>query len=97
MKLHPALRVHKAEEIDDDRAVKIFSAAWLCKDLMLKESFLLEDRIKHIKSTNEKISIRELNKLNKELYTINKEIEDIQSRLDACDIYFSNIEQETIH
>ena len=65
---------------------------------MLKESALLEEKIKEIKTTNNRsISVREYNKLNKKLFTINKEIEDIQSRLDACDIYFSNIEQDTIH
>lgn len=98
MGLHPAFRYSREEEISDEKAILFYSAAMLYKDIMLKESFLLEDRIKEIKTTNEKsISVREYNKLNKELFNINKEIEDIQSRLDACDIYFSNIEQETIH
>lgn len=98
MGLHPAFRYNKDEEISDERAIRFYSAALLYKDMMLKESVLLEDRIKEIKTTNNKsISVREYNKLNRELFTINKEIEDIQSRLDACDIYFSNIEQETIH
>lgn len=98
MPLHPAFRYSKEEEISDERAIRFYSAALLYKDMMLKESILLEDRIKEIKTTNNKsISVREYNKLNRELFNINKEIEDIQSRLDACDIYFSNIEQETIH
>ena len=98
MPLHPAFRYSKAEEINEERAIRFYSAALLCKDIMTKESVLLEDRIKEIKTTNNKsISVREYNKLNRELFNINKEIEDIQSRLEACDIYFSNIEQETIH
>lgn len=98
MSLHPAFKWYKDEEVSDEKAIRFYSAALLYKDIMLKESILLEERIKEIKSTNQKsISVREYNKLNKELFNINKEIEDIQSRLDACDIYFSNIEQDTIH
>lgn len=98
MPLHPAFKYSKDDEISDERAIRFYSAALLYKDMMLKESVLLEDRIKEIKTTNNKsISVREYNKLNKELFTINKDIEEINSRLEACDIYFSNIEQETIH
>jgi hypothetical protein len=96
--LHPAFKYHKEEEVSDERAIRFYSAALMYKGLMLKESALLEEKIKEIKTTNNRsISVREYNKLNKKLFTINKEIEDIQSRLDACDIYFSNIEQDTIH
>lgn len=98
MGLHPTFKYDKDKEINNERIIKIFSSSIVYKELMLKESILLENRIKEIKTTNVKsISVREYNKLNKELYTINKEIEDIQQRLNTCDAYFSNVEQETIH
>jgi len=97
LKLHPAFS-YSDGSISDAQAILIYSFCWGSKDLMQRESVLLENRIKEIKTTNVKsISVREYNKLNKELFTINKEIESIQSKLDACDIYFSNIEQETIN
>ena len=97
MKLHPAFGYYDGS-VKDAEAISIFSSCWGSKEIMRKESILLENRIKEIKTTNVKsISVREYNKLNKELFTINKEIESIQKKLDACDIYFSNIEQGTLN
>ena len=79
MGLHPAFKYIKDEEISDEKAIRFYSAALLYKDIMLKESILLEDRIKEIKTTNVKsISVREYNKLNKELFNINKETESVK-------------------
>ena len=98
MKLHPAFSYSDTEESLDQRAVQTFSFCWGSKDIMLRESILLEDRIKEIKTTNEKsISVREYNKLNKELFTLNREIEELDSKLDACDIYFSQVTVGTLH
>ena len=98
MGLHPAFSYSESEESLDRRAVQTFSSCWGSKVIMTRESILLENRIEEIKSGNkESISVREYNKLNKELFTINKEIEDIQSRLDACDIYFSQVTVGTLH
>lgn len=98
MKLHPAFSYSDSEDLLDFKAVQIFSSCWGAKALMLRESILLENKIKEIKTTNEKsISVREYNKLNKELFTLNKEIEELHSKLDACDIYFSQVTVGTIH
>ena len=61
-------------------------------NILQYESALIEDRIKDLKSGNNKISIREMNKLNRKLYTINKNIEEIVGRLEAFEIIFENID-----
>jgi len=98
MKLHPAFSYSEDDDLLDERAISIYSFCWGSVNLMKEESILLENRISEIKSGNkESISVREYNKLNKELFTINKEIESIQSKLNACDIYFSQVKVGTEH
>lgn len=98
MKLHPAFSYSEDDDLLDERAIQMYSSCWGSINLMEKESILLENKIKEIKTTNEKsISVKEYNKLNKELFIINKEIESIQSKLEACDVYFSQVKVGTKH
>lgn len=98
MGLHPTFKYDKDKEVNNERIIKIYSSSIIYKELMLKESILLENRIKEIKTTNVKsISVREYNKLNKELYTINKNIEEIEERILAFHIVFNNIDIGTSH
>lgn len=92
MKIHPAFNKRSDNDYDIDDAARYYSVGNMTADLLQKESSLLESRIKQIKSGNNKISIREMNNLNKELYTINKNIEDIQIRLEAFEVVFNNID-----
>ena len=63
---------------------------------MLPYTKKLNKKLKKFLSNN-KISIREMNKLNKELYTINKNIEEIEERILAFHIVFNNIDIGTSH
>jgi len=92
MKLHPAFDIKIRDDFDIKDAVTYFSVGSMTVDLLEDKSSLLEKRIKQIKSGNNKISIREMNILNKELYTINKNIEEIKEKIIAFDIVFNNID-----
>lgn len=92
MKIHPAFDKRSPDDFDLDDAARYYSVGNITADILRDRSSLLESRIKEIKSGNNKISIREMNNLNKELYTINKNIEDIQIRLEAFEVVFNNID-----
>lgn len=92
MKLHPAFDIKIRDDFDIKDAVTYFSVGSMTVDLLKDKSSLLEKRIKQIKSGNNKISIREMNILNKELYTINKNIEEIEEKIIAFDTVFNNID-----
>jgi len=97
MGLHPAFDRRIADDFNINDAAKYFSVGSMTVDILKDKSSLIEYRIKEIKSGNNKISIREMNKLNKELYTINKNIEEIEERILAFHIVFNNIDIGTSH
>ena len=97
MKLHPAFDKRSSDDYDIDDATRYFSVGNMTEVILQKESSVIQSRIKEIKSGNNKISIREMNKLNKEQYTINKNIEDIQIRLEAFEVVFNNIDIGSTH
>lgn len=97
MGLHPAFDRRIGDDFNINDAAKYFSVGSMTVDILKDKSSLIEYRIKEIKSGNNKISIREMNKLNKELYTINKNIEEIEERILAFHIVFNNIDIGTSH
>jgi len=97
MGLHPAFDRRIVDDFNINDAAKYFSVGSMTVDILKDKSCLIEYRIKEIKSGNNKISIREMNKLNKELYTINKNIEEIEERILAFHIVFNNIDIGTSH
>lgn len=97
MPLHPAFDRRVENEININDWAKYFSVGSITVDILKDKSSLIEYRIKVLKSGNNKISIREMNKLNKELYTINKNIEEIEERILAFHIVFNNIDIGTSH
>ena len=97
MGLHPAFDRRVVDDFNINDAAKYFSVGSMTVDILKDKSCLIECRIKEIKSGNNKISIREMNKLNKELYTINKNIEEIEERILAFHIVFNNIDIGTSH
>jgi hypothetical protein len=97
MGLHPAFDRKGQDDFNINDAAKYFSVGSMTVDILKDKSSLIEYRIKEIKSGNNKISIREMNKLNKELYTINKNIEEIEERILAFHIVFNNIDIGTSH
>lgn len=91
MKIHPAFDKRLSNDYSIEDAVMYYPVGNGSANILQYESALIEDRIKEIKSGN-KISIREMNKLNRKLYTINKNIEEIVGRLEAFEIIFENID-----
>lgn len=92
MKLHPAFDKRLSNDYSIEDAVMYYPVGNGSANILQYESALIEDRIKDLKSGNNKISIREMNKLNRKLYTINKNIEEIVGRLEAFEIIFENID-----
>jgi hypothetical protein len=97
MGLHPAFDRRVVDDFNINDAAKYFSVGSMTVDILKDKSCLIQYRIEEIKSGNNKISIREMNKLNKELYTINKNIEEIEERILAFHIVFNNIDIGTSH
>jgi len=97
MKLHPAFDRRGQDDFSINDAAIYFSVGSMTVDILKDKSDGLEYRIKVLKSGNNKISIREMNILNKELYTINKNIEEIEERILAFHIVFNNIDIGTSH
>ena len=91
MKIHPAFDKRLSNDYSIEDAVMYYPVGNGSANILQYESALIENRIKEIKSGN-KISIREMNKLNRKLYTINKNIEEIVGRLEAFEIIFENID-----
>lgn len=92
MKLHPAFDKRLSNDYSIEDAATYYPVGNGTANVLQYESSLIEDRIKEIKSGNKKISIREMNKLNRKLYTINKNIEEIVVRLEAFDVIFEAID-----
>jgi len=92
VKLHPAFDKRLSNEYSIEDAATYYPVGNGTANVLQYESSLIEYRIKEIKSGNNKVSIREMNKLNRKLYTINKNIEEIVVRLEAFDVIFQNID-----
>ena len=92
MKLHPAFDKRLSNDYSIEDAATYYPVGNGTANVLQYESSLIEDRIKVLKSGNKKISIREMNKLNRKLYTINKNIEEIVVRLEAFDVIFEAID-----
>lgn len=97
MPLHPAFDRRIGDEFNIDDWANDFSVGSMTVDILKDKSSVIEYKIKVLKSGNNKISIREMNKLNKELYTINKNIEEIEERILAFHIVFNNIDIGSSH
>jgi hypothetical protein len=91
-RLHPAFDKRISEDYDLEDAVMYYPVGNGTVEILKIASSDIEARIKEIKSGNRKISIREMNKLNRQLYTVNKNIEEIIVRLEAFSVIFDNID-----
>jgi len=96
-RLHPAFDKRLTDDYDLEDAVMYYPVGKETVEILKVASFDIERRIKEIKSTNGKISRREMNQLNTELYKVNKDIEEIVVRLEAFDIIFDNIDIGAAH